>query len=71
MKFNFAALRRNSLRCLTRTHTTTCELGDAFLTKNPAGGSMPITLIEYDGRRIEYLLGLAGLRSNWISRCLD
>jgi aminoglycoside N3'-acetyltransferase len=45
-------------RCLTHVHTATCELGDAFPIKFN-GRSMPITLIDSDGRRIQHALGLA------------
>jgi hypothetical protein len=44
-------------RCLTHAHTATDELGDAFPIKF-AKCSMPVTLIDYDGRHIEHDLGL-------------
>jgi aminoglycoside N3'-acetyltransferase len=44
-------------RCLTHAHTANDELGDAFPIKF-AKGSIPVLLIDYDGRHIEYDLGL-------------
>ena len=44
-------------RCLTHAHTATCEMGDNFPIKF-AGRTMPVTLIDYDGSRSDYSLGL-------------
>jgi aminoglycoside N3'-acetyltransferase len=45
-------------RCLTHVHTAKGELGDAFPIKFAEPGKISVTLIDYDGTRIEYELGL-------------
>jgi aminoglycoside N3'-acetyltransferase len=44
-------------RCLTHAHTAKDELGDAFPIKF-ANVSVPVTLIDYDGSRVEYNLAV-------------
>jgi aminoglycoside 3-N-acetyltransferase len=44
-------------RCLTHVHTATNELGDAFPIKF-AKASTTVTLVDYDGKKIEHELGL-------------
>jgi len=44
-------------RCLTHVHTATNELGDDFPIKF-VKRTTPVTLVDYDGTRIEYQLGL-------------
>jgi aminoglycoside 3-N-acetyltransferase len=45
-------------RCLSHVHTAKDELGDAFPIKFAKGSTMPMTLVDYDGSRIEYQLGV-------------
>jgi aminoglycoside 3-N-acetyltransferase len=45
-------------RSLTHVHTARYEMGDAFPIKF-AKPTTPVTLVDYDGRRYDYTLGLA------------
>jgi aminoglycoside 3-N-acetyltransferase len=47
-------------RCLTHVHTATSQMGDEYPIKF-LGGSMQVTLVDYDGSRCEYELGLPDL----------
>jgi aminoglycoside 3-N-acetyltransferase len=47
-------------RCLTHVHTATSQLGDAYPIKF-ATCSMKVALVDYDGSRYEYELGLPDL----------
>jgi aminoglycoside 3-N-acetyltransferase len=44
-------------RCLTHVHTATNELGDEFPVKF-ANASVMVTLVDYDGNRMQHELGL-------------
>lgn len=45
-------------RCLTHVHTATDEMADAFPIKSATPSSMEVTLVDYDGSRYQYKLGL-------------
>ena len=45
-------------RCLTHAHTASHQMGDAFPIKPAKTASIPVTIVDYDGTRYEYNLGL-------------
>jgi len=51
-------------RCLTQAHTAKYVLGEAYPVKFAKTEYIPVTLVDYDGTRIDYQLGLPDRSKN-------
>jgi aminoglycoside 3-N-acetyltransferase len=57
-------------RCLTHAHTAAAEMGDEFPISPPPGGALDIVLVDRDGARLPFRLGVPD-RSGAVKTKLD